>query len=277
MIDPGFWEDEHLGGCSREARLLFIGLWTFSDDWGHVSVNTKKLKGEVFRYDDDMDSENIHRALDELSMIDSIRLYVDGKHELAWIPRFLKYQRIDRPSRPQYELHPDQTDEDIAAIRRVFADYSSSIRDKSCLSKDKLSEVKRKEEKSTRKPRSASAPSSKTPDPNIKILIDHYHEEFLRLHPTVQPLIRGPADGRAIQDLLKGRPPEKLRGLMTRYLETSNDFYRAKGYPIWLFARDIVGIELGEDNGHRGSTSTTRSKTEAERKHEELKREFAGT
>ena len=35
-IKPQFWDDLKIGRLSRDARLLYIGLWNFADDLGVV-------------------------------------------------------------------------------------------------------------------------------------------------------------------------------------------------------------------------------------------------
>ena len=50
-IKPKFWDDTKIGRISRDARLLYIGLWSFSDDIGVVIGDTIWLKSKIFPYD----------------------------------------------------------------------------------------------------------------------------------------------------------------------------------------------------------------------------------
>jgi len=50
-IKPEFWDDEKLSLVSRDARLTFIGMWTFSDDYGVVKGASVWLKSKIFPYD----------------------------------------------------------------------------------------------------------------------------------------------------------------------------------------------------------------------------------
>ena len=50
-IKPKFWDDIKIGRLSRDARLLYIGLWSFSDDIGVVIGDSIWLKSKVFPYD----------------------------------------------------------------------------------------------------------------------------------------------------------------------------------------------------------------------------------
>jgi hypothetical protein len=111
MIDPGFWEDEHLGECTRDARLLFVGLWCLADDTGRVNVNPTGLRRALFGFDRRLKDDTIQSWLRELEAINSIALYSDGKHDLAWIRNFQKYQYLKTPLTSKYPPHPDDNGE----------------------------------------------------------------------------------------------------------------------------------------------------------------------
>ena len=50
-IKPQFWDDAKIGRIPRDARLLYIGLWTFADDLGVVIADPVWLKSKIFPYD----------------------------------------------------------------------------------------------------------------------------------------------------------------------------------------------------------------------------------
>jgi hypothetical protein len=52
-IKPEFVESESVGKLSREARLLFILLWTFVDDAGRARASSRLLTSRLYPYDDD--------------------------------------------------------------------------------------------------------------------------------------------------------------------------------------------------------------------------------
>lgn len=102
-VKPEFWSSEQVMNVSREARLLFIGLWNFADDAGRTVDSAKTIKAQIFPGDDDVDAETVRRWIDDLSTNDLVRQYeVDGKAYL-WITGW-NHQKIDRP-RPS--KHPD--------------------------------------------------------------------------------------------------------------------------------------------------------------------------
>jgi len=44
MIKTEFWDDEKLATISRDARLTYIALWNFSDDYGVVKGHHARLE-----------------------------------------------------------------------------------------------------------------------------------------------------------------------------------------------------------------------------------------
>jgi hypothetical protein len=96
-IKPEFPQSESLGGVSRDARLLFILLWTQADDAGRLRGAPRMLASILFPYDDDA-KEQIERWLGELAHAKCIRRYeVDGTQYID-IPKWLQHQKIDKPS-----------------------------------------------------------------------------------------------------------------------------------------------------------------------------------
>lgn len=96
-IKPEFSQSESIGRLSRDARLLFIELWTVADDEGRCRAASRMLASTLFPYDGDA-QHLIDGWLKELEAEQCIRLYeVDGSHYLA-ITNWHKHQKIDRPS-----------------------------------------------------------------------------------------------------------------------------------------------------------------------------------
>ncbi len=97
-IKPKFWDDIKLSKVSRDARLLFIGMWTFADDLGVIIADSVWLKSKIFPYDL-LSHDEIHLWLVELLKLKFI-LSLEYKEELFFIIRtFDKHQRIDKPNR----------------------------------------------------------------------------------------------------------------------------------------------------------------------------------
>ena len=87
-IKPGLYKDDELAECSIWARYLFPGLWQLADREGRLEDRPKKIKAEIYPFDDcDVDA-----LLWELHNANSIIRYeVKGKRYI-WIPNFVRDQ-----------------------------------------------------------------------------------------------------------------------------------------------------------------------------------------
>ena len=100
-IKPEFPQSESMGRVSRDARLLFVQLWPICDDHGRTRASSRMLASLLFPYDDDAPAL-VDGWLAELEREQCIIRYeVDGCHFLQ-VLNWLKHQRIDKPSKPQY-------------------------------------------------------------------------------------------------------------------------------------------------------------------------------
>lgn len=66
MIKPEFWTSKTISKLSYEARLLFIGMWNFSDDYGVSLYNTRKILGDIFPNEQKINESKIEDLLQEL-------------------------------------------------------------------------------------------------------------------------------------------------------------------------------------------------------------------
>ncbi len=140
-IKPEFWTAEQIMELSRDARLLFVGLWNFCDDAGIHPAKVKTLKAEVFP-SDDLTSTDVRRMIDELIAEQLVVEYeVDG--ESYWQVTGWHHQKIDQPtykhpspngkvptgaakrrSEKPKESNPHQ--ENSPNTRRTFAEHSQN-------------------------------------------------------------------------------------------------------------------------------------------------------
>lgn len=117
-IKPDFWSSEQVMACSRDARLLFIGIWNFADDAGRYLNSPKTVKAQIFPGDDDATASNVRRWLDELSSNGLVLFYESGGKQFLQVTGW-KHQKIDRPQEPKYPAPP--FDEHSSNDRRAFA------------------------------------------------------------------------------------------------------------------------------------------------------------
>jgi len=102
-IKPEFWTSEQIADCSPIARLLFIGIWSFSDDAGVHPANIKRLKMEIFP-GDDISVDQVGALVAEL-MAAGLLVAYEGSGSQYWRVTGWHHQKIDQPT---YK-HPDET------------------------------------------------------------------------------------------------------------------------------------------------------------------------
>lgn len=97
-IKPEFWVSESIGRLSREARLLFIGLWSFADDSGRARGAFAAISGALFPYDRDaVEQMPVWFAeLEAEGMV--VRYKADDGNTYYQLPNWLKHQKIEKPS-----------------------------------------------------------------------------------------------------------------------------------------------------------------------------------
>jgi hypothetical protein len=114
-IKPEFPQSESMGRVSRDARLLFVLLWTICDDSGRTRAASRMLASLLFPYDDDA-AGLIDGWLTELEHEGCIVRYtVDGSTYLE-IRKWCKHQKIDKPS-PSRLPDPREDSREVAKVR----------------------------------------------------------------------------------------------------------------------------------------------------------------
>lgn len=109
-IKPEFWESESLGRVSREARLLFIGLFSCCDDHGRARASSRLLASRLYPYDDDA-LKKLPAWIAELEKERCIRLYKVNDECYLDIPKWLNHQKIDKPSASKLPAFDDSRED----------------------------------------------------------------------------------------------------------------------------------------------------------------------
>lgn len=87
-IKPGFFKNEKLAELPHAVRLLFAGLWTLADREGRMEYRPRRIKAEIFPYED-------HAVTESLSLLHEngfINIYSVGPDQFIEIPYFVKHQ-----------------------------------------------------------------------------------------------------------------------------------------------------------------------------------------
>jgi hypothetical protein len=96
-VKPKFFDDAKLGKVSRDARLLFIGMWNFADDCGVILADPVWIKSKVFPYDK-LEVNQLENWLKELESFNFIILISNNNENFYFIRTFNKHQRINKPN-----------------------------------------------------------------------------------------------------------------------------------------------------------------------------------
>lgn len=121
-IKPEFWTSGDIMNLSRDARLMFIGLWNFCDDAGNHVSNARTIRAEIFPGDDDIGSATVRRLLEECSANNLISFYEAGGRPYIHVNGW-RHQKIERPN---IKHPPMSTGNQLDAPR--FADQSPTNR-----------------------------------------------------------------------------------------------------------------------------------------------------
>ena len=109
-IRPNFSQSAAVGRLSREARLLFIQMWTLVDDSGRLRWDAQALLEQLYPSDDDAPLL-LANWLGELEREGFVELYnVDGVDYLR-IPQWRRLQTIQHPSPSKLPAAPHETHE----------------------------------------------------------------------------------------------------------------------------------------------------------------------
>ena len=143
MIDPKFWSDDRMMELTPRHRLLFIGIWNFSDDSGIHKNNNTVLKAEIFPCDDISINEvgELKQGLVDAGLIIE---FEDKDNKLFYVKNWNIYQKINRPQPSNYSL-PDNSLSNHGTFtpNRIEQNRIEEKR-KSSLSKEELSEFQKK-------------------------------------------------------------------------------------------------------------------------------------
>jgi hypothetical protein len=97
-LKPAFFKNEQLGALPEWVRILFAGLWCWSDREGRLEDRPMRLKAEILPYD----SHDINDGLDQLSRGDDpfiVRYQVGGD-------RYIQVVKFPDHQSPHYTEKP---------------------------------------------------------------------------------------------------------------------------------------------------------------------------
>lgn len=143
-IKPEFWTDRFLARrLSRDARMLYTGLWNLADEHARLNGDAHYIKGQLFPYDDDLTPGAIDALLDALDDAGRVIRYIDGGDPYLFLPYLDKHQRLEPekvpsklPAPPEALPQPPAPQPETAKVQvkdstQIGADSSESRADES--------------------------------------------------------------------------------------------------------------------------------------------------
>lgn len=118
-IKPSFWTAEQVMSVSRDARLIFIGMLNFCDDYGNHPASASMVKAAVLPCDS-ISIEAVEKLCTDLERVGLIIRYRVSDRDFWHIDGWSRHQKIDKPS----QSHWPQFDEQSATTRRTFDEPS---------------------------------------------------------------------------------------------------------------------------------------------------------
>lgn len=138
-VKPEFWADEDLAAqTSRDARLLYIGLWNLADEHARLRGDPRFVKGQVFAYDDDLSPADVERLTDELVAAGKVQRYRSGSSTYLFLPNLAKHQRLEA-GKVESRLPAPPDPSEPALVATVRADLSAPDPDDSARDADESS------------------------------------------------------------------------------------------------------------------------------------------
>ena len=135
IIEPDIWKDEKFGCLSLLGKVVYIGLFSNSDDEGRGYASPRYLKATLLPYDDFTKIEDVEYACREIvSLKNENHIFIKPTKKIYY--QFLKYREWQRPEKPtpsKIPAYDGKTHELLfgeysTTIRRLFDDYSTTIR-----------------------------------------------------------------------------------------------------------------------------------------------------
>jgi hypothetical protein len=120
-IHPDFARSPSMSRVSRDARLLFVLLWTLVDDEGRCQAALDDLTRVLYPSDSDV-SMYLLSWLDELAREDCIERYTIDDVDYLRIVHWRRHQRIYHPT-PSH-LPPPHDGLDLSGIREISGKLS---------------------------------------------------------------------------------------------------------------------------------------------------------
>lgn len=151
MISPDFWADPKIAKLTIAERLLFVGLISNANDYGKLRGQPWIIKGHVFPADS-ITIKQVDRMLEAIRRLGLIERYKINCEEYIKLCNWDKHQKLHHPAKDD---HPNPVSGNPPeSIGKVSGNLPAQVKS----SQSKLSQVKRREVKSSQEGGKVSLP-----------------------------------------------------------------------------------------------------------------------
>lgn len=127
-IKPEACNSKDFAKLSFAARYFFQQLWCFLDDDGRGEFLPKKIAGEMYPHDDDVDAKTILSWVDECVGATVLLVYEVNGDKFMCAPKFASHQKIDRRTPSKIPAPPGEIIEESRSPQCALSDDSTSTR-----------------------------------------------------------------------------------------------------------------------------------------------------
>lgn len=215
-LKPSFFKNEDLAALTPWHRLCFQGLWCHADRDGRLEDRPRRLKAEIFPYDE-IDVEPLLSGLADAGFI--VRYEAEGSKYIS-IPTFTKHQIPKRDER-RSTIPPPPNSSGTTAVpqRRRRPRAVAQLVGQETLGQELLGQE------------IPPVADSRKPHP-IRELIGDYQQRFEAATGT-KPSINGKRDASIFDGLLKDHAEDIIRASLGAFF--ADAYAIDAGFPLPLF------------------------------------------
>lgn len=126
-IKPEFWRSPSTAKASPRARLLYIAMWGWADDYGVGEWTPRELLGYAFPNDEDLGRTEFQCLCTEVAACFGTQFYVIKGRRFYCIPAWDEHQKNERRAQGKYP-RPDDPDACIdAEVHTDTETHGSSV------------------------------------------------------------------------------------------------------------------------------------------------------
>ena len=122
-IKPEFFTSPDTAKASVEARLFYIALWCWADDWGIGEANLNALLGFAFPEDDQRERKEIQSLCKEVANTYGTLFYENNGRYFYQIPAWEDHQKTQRRAKRK---NPTADDPESQPDKRIYDEQEVS-------------------------------------------------------------------------------------------------------------------------------------------------------